>query len=91
VLCWWHQGLTINVKEFNDDIFAIANCELLEFELAPALEAGEAFEARGLDHDQVRLMVSYYTDDRVVHVRFRQILDFLNPGDVLVIPNQWHA
>ena len=65
--------------------FTIANCAPLEFELAPALEAGEPPEARGLDRDQVRLMVSHYTDDRVVHTRFRQIVDFLNPGDVLVI------
>jgi S-adenosylmethionine:tRNA ribosyltransferase-isomerase len=33
----------------------------------------------------VRLMVSYPGDDRVVHSRFRDLGDFLEPGDVLVI------
>jgi S-adenosylmethionine:tRNA ribosyltransferase-isomerase len=33
----------------------------------------------------VRLMVSYASDDRVIHSRFRDIEDFLEAGDVLVI------
>ncbi len=57
----------------------------LEFELPPELEAGEPPEARGLDRDEVRLMVSYRSDDRVVHSRFRDLPDFLEAGDVLVI------
>jgi S-adenosylmethionine:tRNA ribosyltransferase-isomerase len=35
--------------------------------------------------DEVRLMVSYKSDDRVVHSRFRDLEDFLEAGDVLVI------
>jgi S-adenosylmethionine:tRNA ribosyltransferase-isomerase len=57
----------------------------LEFELPPELEAGEPPEARGLARDEVRLMVSHYIDGRVNHTQFRRIVDFLNPGDVLVI------
>src|ERR671933_1348176 len=58
---------------------------LLDFDLPPELEAGEPPEARGLSRDEVRLMVSYRGDDRVVHSRFRDLGDFLEAGDVLVI------
>src|SRR5947209_1190066 len=57
----------------------------LDFELPPELEAGEPPEARGLARDEVRLMVSYRSDNRVVHSRFRDLGDFIDPGDVLVI------
>ena len=63
----------------------IPNSGALDFELPPELEAGEPPEARGLDRDEVRLMVSYRSDDRVVHSRFRDLPGFLEAGDVLVI------
>src|SRR5690349_4630044 len=58
---------------------------VLDFELPPELEAHEPPEARGLARDDVRLMVTYRADNRVVHTQFRAIGDFLEPGDVLVI------
>src|SRR5215469_3437109 len=58
---------------------------LLNFTLPPTLEAGEPPEARGLERDEVRLMVSYVSTNGVVHTRFRRIGDYLEPGDVLVI------
>ena len=57
----------------------------LDFELPPELEAGSPPEARGLARDEVHLMVSYRTDNRVVHTQFRQIGDFLDAGDLLII------
>ena len=57
----------------------------LDFELPPELQADAPPEARGLARDEVRLMVSYRSDDRVVHSTFRDIGDFLEAGDVLVI------
>ena len=57
----------------------------LEFELAPELEASEPPEARGLSRDDVRLMISYGEEDRVVHARFRDLPDFLEAGDLLVV------
>ena len=59
--------------------------ESLEFELPPELEASEPPEARGLARDEVRLMVTYRADDRIVHTRFSDLPDFLKSGDVLVI------
>ncbi|HEY1014349.1 MAG TPA: S-adenosylmethionine:tRNA ribosyltransferase-isomerase, partial [Herpetosiphonaceae bacterium] len=59
--------------------------ENLEFELPAALEAGEPPEARGLARDQVRLMVSRYGSDEIVHTRFRQLPEALRPGDLLVL------
>src|SRR5437899_2262342 len=43
------------------------------FELPSELEASEPPEARGLARDEVRLMVSYRSDNRVVHTQFRTI------------------
>jgi S-adenosylmethionine:tRNA ribosyltransferase-isomerase len=57
----------------------------LDFRLPPELEASEPPEARGLARDEVRLLVSYCRDDTVEHTQFRQIADFFQPGDVLVI------
>jgi S-adenosylmethionine:tRNA ribosyltransferase-isomerase len=57
----------------------------LDFGLPQELEASEPPEARGLMRDDVRLLVSYKGDDRVVHSRFRDLEDFLEAGDVLVI------
>ena len=55
------------------------------FALPAELEAGEPPEARGLARDQVRLMVSHYLSDSIVHTRFTHLPEFLLPGDVLVI------
>lgn len=57
----------------------------LEFDLPAELEAGEPPEARGLERDAVRLMVSYHGDDRVVHTHFRDFPRFLDAGDLVVI------
>jgi len=57
----------------------------LDFDLPPELEADAPPEARGFERDEVRLMVSYRGDGRVVHSRFRDLSDFLEAGDVLVI------
>lgn len=60
-------------------------CNDLDFELPADLEAKEPPEARGLSRDDVRLLVSYREDDRVVHAGFGALPDFLEPGDVLVV------
>lgn len=59
--------------------------DTLDFLLPPELEATEPPEARGLARDEVRLLVSHYTDNRVEHTRFRAIGDSLQAGDLLVI------
>ena len=57
----------------------------IKFELPPALEAHEPPEARGLERDEVRLLVSSRHDNRVVHTTFRALSEFLSPGDLLVV------
>ena len=57
----------------------------LAFELPPRLEAHEPPEARGLGRDGVRLMVATGHDGRIVHARFRDLPEYLDPGDLLVI------
>ncbi len=59
----------------------------LAFELPPELEAHDPPEARGLARDDVRLMVAYRSDLGLVDARFRDLADFLEPGDLLVINN----
>ncbi|HEU5423580.1 MAG TPA: S-adenosylmethionine:tRNA ribosyltransferase-isomerase [Nitrolancea sp.] len=58
--------------------------ERLHFTLPPELEAHEPPEARGLARDQVRLLVSRQSDDRLTHAQFRDLPRFLRPGDLLV-------
>lgn len=57
----------------------------LAFDLPAELEAHEPPEVRGLARDEVRLMVSYRSTDRIVHARFHDIGSFLTAGDVVVI------
>jgi S-adenosylmethionine:tRNA ribosyltransferase-isomerase len=59
--------------------------DALAFDLPPELEADAPPEARGLRRDEVRLMISYRSADRIVHARFRDIGSFLTAGDVVVI------
>jgi S-adenosylmethionine:tRNA ribosyltransferase-isomerase len=62
----------------------IAAESFLTFTLPPELEASSPLEARGLRRDQVRLLVSYLCDDRIVHATFCDLPKFLQPGDLLV-------
>jgi S-adenosylmethionine:tRNA ribosyltransferase-isomerase len=57
--------------------------QALAFELTALHEAGEPPEARGLARDEVRLLVA--EGDGLHHARFRDLPDFLGPGDLLVV------
>lgn len=59
--------------------------DYIDFQLPSELEASEPPEARGLARDQVRLLVSYRSDDRLLHTRFDQLPSVLSAGDLLVI------
>ncbi|MEM8530507.1 MAG: S-adenosylmethionine:tRNA ribosyltransferase-isomerase [Chloroflexota bacterium] len=59
--------------------------DTLDFTLPPELEAHEPPEARGLTRNQVRLVVSYQSNDHVAHTSFTDLPDLLQPGDVVVI------
>ena len=56
-----------------------------DFDLPPELDVHEPPEARGLSRDDVRLMVAYRHDLRLVHAEFRELASFLESGDLLVI------
>ena len=82
----------VSVVERNPDLFSALSGQpcgcralTLDFQLPPELEASEPPEARGLARDQVRLMVSRYGSDHIAHTRFRDIVRFLDAGDVLVV------
>lgn len=72
-------------KQENGKLSLATVTSAYDFVLPADLEAGEPPEARGLTRDEVRLMVSYQADDRIVHTQFRDLADFLVPGDLLVI------
>lgn len=57
----------------------------LNFDLPPALEAGEPPEARGLRRDGVRLLVAERASGRLTHATFDQLPAFLDPGDLVVV------
>jgi S-adenosylmethionine:tRNA ribosyltransferase-isomerase len=49
------------------------------------LEAAEPPEARGLERDAVRLLVSEVTNDVIAHARFRDLPRWLDEGDLIVV------
>jgi S-adenosylmethionine:tRNA ribosyltransferase-isomerase len=55
------------------------------FELSPDREAHEPPEARGLARDEVRLLVSRRGSRALEHATFRDLPDYVRPGDVLVV------
>jgi S-adenosylmethionine:tRNA ribosyltransferase-isomerase len=64
---------------------ASAVSEALSFTLTPAHEAGTPPEARGLERDEVRLLVARRDRDELVHDSFRGLPDHLRAGDLLVV------
>lgn len=64
---------------------AAPSLDTLDFTLPASLEAHEPPEARGLARDDVRLMVSYGDGRRIAHARFHDMVDYLAPGDAVVI------
>lgn len=57
----------------------------LDFALPTELEAGAPPETRGLARDEVRLMVSYRSNNHILHRQFRDLAEVLSAGDLLVI------
>jgi S-adenosylmethionine:tRNA ribosyltransferase-isomerase len=57
----------------------------LAFDLPPALEAHEPPEARRLSRDGVRMLVAHKDNGALEHTRFRDLPDFLEPGDLVVV------
>jgi S-adenosylmethionine:tRNA ribosyltransferase-isomerase len=57
----------------------------LDFVLPPELEAREPAELRGSGRDDVRLIVSDRATGEISHAHFRDLLRFLQPGDLLVL------
>lgn len=80
------SAAAIGAKHHVSDYLAASNMvPTLDFELPAALEASAPAEARGLTRDGVRLLVSHYTNDTIMHTAFTQIGEYLRAGDVLVV------
>jgi len=73
------------VERLAAELAAEARQAGLEFQIPAELEAAQPAEARGLARDDVRLMVSHFGDNRIQHTHFRELPDYLAPGDVMVI------
>jgi S-adenosylmethionine:tRNA ribosyltransferase-isomerase len=58
---------------------------LADFELPARLEAHEPPEARGLQRDEVRMLVAERSSGRLADARVRDLPDVLAPGDLLVV------
>ena len=58
---------------------------IADFDLPPDLEAAEPPEARGLARDDVRLLISDVARDAIAHAHFRDLPQWLSPGDLLVV------
>ena len=58
---------------------------LIHFELPGDLAAQEPPEARRLERDEVRLLVSQSDGEAIHHSRFTHVAEFMDRGDVLVV------
>src|SRR5690606_35867101 len=66
---------------------AVVKTEALAFDLPQAVYAQVPPEARGLERDQVRLLVSSRRDGTHCHDSFLGLAKYLKPGDLLVVNN----
>ncbi|HEU5368884.1 MAG TPA: S-adenosylmethionine:tRNA ribosyltransferase-isomerase [Ktedonobacterales bacterium] len=57
----------------------------MEFKVPKELEASAPPEARGQPRDHARLLVIHRDSGQVEHRRFYQIVEYLKPGDVVVL------
>ena len=57
----------------------------IHFALPDELAAHDPPEARGVDRDEVRLLVSESDTEAIHHTRFTHLAEFLQRGDVLVV------
>jgi len=57
----------------------------IEFKLPDSNVATDPPERRGVARDRVRLMVAHRPSGRIEHRTFYELIDLLNPGDVLVV------
>ncbi len=57
------------------------------FELPKALEAAAPPERRGVPRDEVRLMIVSRSHEAILHARFHDLPEHLDPGDLLVVNN----
>ena len=57
----------------------------IHFELPDELVAHEPPEARGLERDEVRLLVSHADTEEIHHATFTELPEFVQRGDVLVV------
>ena len=55
------------------------------FELPYQLECAKPTEERGLQRDEVRLMISHIQTDQVEHTTFKDLDQFLEAGDLVVV------
>jgi S-adenosylmethionine:tRNA ribosyltransferase-isomerase len=81
----WQNYSEYPGKQENSKLSLAAVTSAYNFTLPTELEAAEPPEERGLARDDVRLMVSYQTGDRIIHAQFRDLANFLVPGDLVVI------
>ena len=66
-------------------MLAVETTPSFHFELPPELEATLPPELRGIERDEVRMMVSHRRDDRIEHALFRELPEHLRAGDLLVV------
>jgi S-adenosylmethionine:tRNA ribosyltransferase-isomerase len=59
--------------------------EDLDFTVPPGREATVPAEARGLERDEVRMLVGYREEERIEHARLRDLTAYLSSADILVI------
>ncbi|MCP4442124.1 MAG: S-adenosylmethionine:tRNA ribosyltransferase-isomerase [Aureispira sp.] len=59
--------------------------KILEFDLPKHLQCSKPTEERGIARDEVKLMISQTSNNHIDHDIFRNIGDYLQEGDVLVV------
>lgn len=74
-----------NTKYRNSFLSVVEKMKSIDFHLPSELEAIKPPELRGLNRDDVKLMISYKSDNKVVHDNFYNIDRYLESGDLIVL------
>ena len=74
-----------NITQYRSFISQIEKLKAVDFNLPTELEANRPPEERGLKRDEVKLMVSYTKDNKVIHDRFFNLDNYIESGDLIVV------
>ena len=77
--------MNVKIKAVKSPLKVVHQRKPFHFHLPDDLQCAKPTEERGIRRDEVRLMISHMATDQIQHSSFKNIADYLQEGDVLIV------